>query len=488
MTAEPFYILDAIGFLFRSYYAITPMTNAQGASTHALYGFIRSIQKLIKEYNPHYLVAVFDGPNNSASREAIYSDYKSHREGMPEDLVTQLALALTFCKLYGIPFLQVSGVEADDTIGSITKWLEKTSHPVYICSSDKDLCQLVSDHVFVLNTHKNNLLLDKAKVEELFGVRPDQIVDLLAIMGDSSDNIPGIPGFGPKTATKLLQEFGSLHNLLDNIDRLDSAKKQETLRSNKELALISQKLATLNCEVAFPKDEEFFKKTPPHQEELIAFYKEMGFSSLLKELEPPKPSDSPPEDYHCIDSQEKLDDLVKTLSCAKEIALDTETTHLHPLLAELVGIGFSIKPGTAYYVPTNHALPLSHILQTLRPLLENPSISFIGHNLKYDVHVLQNHGIVVKNIGFDTMLASYLLNSQSHQHGLDHLCLTLLDKTKIPIKDLIGQGKQQRSMKEVPFDLITHYCCEDVDYTLRLKHLFAQELQKRHLIPIFTTI
>lgn len=489
---ESFYIIDALGFLFRSYYAITPMTNAKGDSTHALYGFIRSIQKLIKEFHPHYLIAVFDGPGNSDSRKKIYSDYKSHREAMPADLAAQLALALKFCDLYGIPFLQIPGIEADDTIGTITKWLETSHHNVYICSSDKDLCQLVSDHVFILNTHKNNLILDKQKVKEIFDVRPDQIVDLLAMMGDSADNIPGIPGFGPKTATKLLHEYGSLKELLDKVDTLENKKKQETIKTHREIALLSQQLASLNFNVPIPQDKQFFAVKSPKEEELIAFYKEMGFNALLKDLKPSTaqaPSlPSTPENYHCVDTKEKLESLMKTLSSAQEIAIDTETTSLHPMQAELVGIGFCITPAEAYYIPTNSTLSLQEILQAIKPLLENSNISFIGHNIKYDCHVLKNYDIEIQTIGFDTMLASYLLNSQSHKHGLDHLTLTLFEKTKIPIEDLIGQGKQTRSMNDVPLELITKYCCEDVDYTLRLKHLFAPKLIEQNLLSVFKTI
>ncbi|MEI8301423.1 MAG: DNA polymerase I, partial [Chlamydiota bacterium] len=488
----PFYIIDALGFLFRSYYAITPMTNAKGDSTHALYGFIRSIQKLIKDFNPDYLIAVFDGPGNSDSRKKIYADYKSNREAMPADLAAQLALALKFCDLYGIPVLQIPGIEADDTIGTITKWLENSNHTVYICSSDKDLCQLVSDHVFILNTHKNNLILDKQKVKEIFDVRPDQIVDLLAMMGDSSDNIPGIPSFGPKTAAKLLHEYGSLKELLAKVDTLENKKRQETIKTHQEIALLSQQLATLNFNIPIPQDKQFFAKKPFKQDDLICFYKEMGFNTLLKELQPVMPQapsqDSKPENYLCIDTKEKLESLVKTLSLAKEIAIDTETTNIHPMQAELVGIGLCIKPAEAYYIPTNSNLNIKEILQALKPLLANPAISFIGHNIKYDCHVLKNYDIEIATIGFDTMLASYLLNSQSHKHGLDHLALTLFEKTKIPIEDLIGQGKNIRSMTDVPLELITKYCCEDVDYTLRLKQLFAPQLIQQNLLSIFETI
>lgn len=489
---EKFYLIDAVGFLFRSYYAITPMTNLQGASTHALYGFIRSIQKLIKDFSPTHLVAIFDGPDNSDSRTKIYADYKSNRKSMPQDLLPQIALSLEFCKLYGIPFLQIPGIEADDTIGTVTKWLEAAHHTTYICSSDKDLCQLVSDHTFVLNTHKDNLIIDKHKVKELFDVRPDQIVDLLAIMGDTSDNIPGIAGFGPKTAAKLLQEYNSLKNLLKNVDLLKNKNQQQKIKDHQEIALMSYQLASLDFNVPIIKEEDFFKLKPIDTENLANFYKEMHFLSLLKDLASGKETGvkiaAKDVYYELIDTEASLLKLITTLSSAHEIAIDTETTNIHPMKAELVGIGFSIQSGHAYYIPTNSHLTLDYILQNLKPLLENPDIGFIGHNIKYDLHVLKNYNIEIKNIYFDTMLASYLLNSQSHRHGLDRLCLELLGKVKIPIEDLIGQGKQQLSMKDVSLDLIKNYCCEDVDYTFRLKELFAPQLENQDLSKVFTKI
>lgn len=489
---EKFYLIDAVGFIFRSYYAITPMTNLKGASTHALYGFIRSVQKLIKDFSPTHIVAVFDGPDNSDSRTKIYAEYKSNRKSMPQDLLPQIALAIEFCKLYGIPYLQIPGIEADDTIGTLAKQLEAKHHTTYICSSDKDLCQLVSDHTFVLNTHKDNLIIDKHKVKELFDVRPDQIVDLLAIMGDTSDNIPGIAGFGPKTAAKLLQEYDSLNNLIDNLDSLKNKNQQQKIKEHKDIALISHQLASLDFNVPVPKEEDSFKLMPIDIENLAAFYKEMHFLSLLKDLNHGKEdiSKTTSEELHyeLIDTKESFLNLINTLSNSSEIAIDTETTDLHPMKAELVGIGFCIKSGHAYYIPTNSQLPLNYILDHLKPLLENPNIRFIGHNIKYDLHVLKNYEIEIKNIYFDTMLASYLLNSQSYRHGLDRLCLELFGKVKIPIEDLIGQGKQQLSMKDVSLDLIKNYCCEDVDYTFRLKELFAPQLEEQNLSKVFTKI
>lgn len=500
---KKFYVLDAVGYLFRSYYAIRPMTNKEGASTHALYGFIRCIQKLLKDFSPEYLIAVFDGENNKKSRTDIYTEYKSHREGMPQDLATQLKLALKFCDLFGLPYLQIPFVEADDTMGTIAKWAEKQGAITYLCSSDKDLCQLVTDHTFVLNTFKDNLVIDKHKVEEMFEVRPDQIIDYLAIMGDTSDNIPGIPGFGPKTAVKLLQEFHTLENLLENVEQVGNKKKQELIKEKKDLALISKKLATIKLDIPIPEEESFFKLRSPDIAKLAEFYKEMNFTSLLKDLQPqeyeqgsfdlgienPKhPTENKDCIYHLVDSVKDLEDLCHLLKKSKEICLDTETTELHPMKASLVGIGICLEPGVAYYIPANASLPLPFILEKLKPILEDPSKHFFGHNFKYDYHVLRNYNIDIATISFDTMLASYLLNSDSNRHGLDHLSLEIFQKTKVSFKELVGTGVKQISMLDVPVQDVKNYCCEDVDYTFRLKILFEKQLKEKSLTSVLETI
>ncbi|MBS0605040.1 MAG: DNA polymerase I [Verrucomicrobia bacterium] len=490
---DKIFIVDAVNFLFRSYYAIGPMTNAKGESTNALFGFIRSIYKLINDFSPDYFVAVFDGPDNKKSRTEIYSEYKSHREGMPDDLVPQLGKALEFCEIAGIPYLSIPGIEADDTIGSIAKWMEKKGVKVYICSSDKDLCQLVTDHVFVISPHKDNLLIDRKKVKEIYDVHPEQIVDYLAMMGDASDNIPGLEGFGPKTASALLNEFGTLENILDHPEKL-SGKKKETVMNGREVALMSKKLATIHTNIDFPHDEKFFHLKTPDLETIKSFYQEMRFLSLLKELgtDESAPAKSKEEEikqhYHLIDDEEELKQLVERLMMEKEICVDTETTNVRPMLASLVGVGLATHPGKAWYIPLNGKVGRKKVLSLLKPLLENPAIGFIGHNIKYDLHVLLNEGISLKNICFDTILASYLISPQTQRHNLDELSLEKFSKVKIPIEDLIGKGKKQITMDAVPLDKIATYCCEDVDYTLRLKKLFEKQLEKLDLTPLFEQI
>jgi DNA polymerase-1 len=484
------YIVDAVNFLFRSYYGIGPMTNLKGESTSALFGFVRSIYKLISDFSPDYIIAVFDGPDNKKKRTAIYEHYKSHRAGMPEDLFPQLEKAHYWCEIAGIPFLSVPGVEADDTMGSIALWAEKQNIEVFLCSSDKDLCQLVDDKIFLLQPHKENLLVDRKKVEELYGITPEQMVDYLAIVGDASDNIPGLEGFGPKTASALLQQFGTLDAILENPDKIPGAKKQDTVRQGKEIALLSRRLATIDKDVDFPKQETFFHLKHHNIDLLKAFYHEMHFLSLLKELDTPSPQTKHAKDdktdYYLVNDSASLDKLMETLAGEKEICIDVETTHIRPMLAQLVGVGFALKPGESWYVPLNGEIKREEVLEKIGHLL--PTSSFYGHNIKYDLHVLLNENLPEPRISFDTILASYLLTPQNQRHNLDQLTMERFHKVKIPIEELIGKGKKQISMSEVPIEQVCVYCCQDTDYTVRLKELFEKELSDEDLLTILKDI
>lgn len=461
------------------------MTNLQGESTHALYGFIRSVYKLMKDFSPDYVICVFDGPDNKKSRTKIYSEYKSHRTSMPLDLVEQLQRALYFCEIAGIPFLSIEGIEADDTMGSIAKWAEKEGSEVFICSSDKDLCQLVSDKIHIIHLHKNNLLIDEQKVKDQYGIEPSKIVDFLAITGDTSDNIPGLEGFGPKTASLLLNQYGSLEEILANTNKI-KGKKGKILTQQEEIALMSKQLATIDIHIDIPTQPSFFQLKNPDISKIKQFFQEMHFLSLLKEL--PLNTKTPQKNYSLVNDAESLERLLKKLEQETKIYIDTETTHLHPILAQLVGIGFAIQAGHAWYIPLNGFLSKEMVIKKIKPLLEKKEISFIGHNIKYDLHVLKNETISLQSIYFDTMLASYLLHPNTQRHNLDELSLQRLGREKIPIENLIGKGKKQTSMLDVPLDLIKDYCCEDVDCTLQLKEQLEPELREQGLFTLFTEI
>jgi len=487
------YLIDASGWIYRSYFAIRNMTNSQGESTNALFGFIRSVMKLIKDFNPQYVASVFDGPRNAIKREALYAQYKAHRTAMPQDLRYQIDWAHKFCDLMGIPQLNIPEAEADDVMGSVAKFAADQGISVFLCTSDKDFCQLVNDKILMLNTHKDNLVINAQEVEKIYGVPPRQMIDYLAIIGDSSDNIPGLPGFGPKTAAELLKNFGSLDYILEHPKEVPGLKKQEVISKEKDLALLSRQLVTIDLHVDIPKENQFYQLRDPDRQHLKEFYKQMNFNSLIKELEMlPHPVDGQTaaasisdEEYILVDDEESFQNLISHLSQQTEICFDTETTQLQPLKAELVGIGFGTEPKKAWYIPVNGNLGLQKVLDGVRPLFENPKIGFYGHNVKYDCHVIVNYGIKIHTICFDTIIASYLLNSHQRQHSLDFLSLEYFGKVKIATSSLIGKGQKQITMREVPIDKVCGYCCEDVDYTCRLKQLLEKQLHERKLDKLF---
>ena len=456
------------------------MQNPKGEPTHALFGFIRSVLKLFKDFKPEHIVAIYDGPDNKKQRQELYEHYKANRTREYADLPEQIERAREFCTFMGIAQIEVPGVEADDSMGSIATWASQEGFEVYLCTSDKDLCQLVNDRVFVLNPWKENLIIDAAQVEEIYGVPPSQIVDLLAIMGDSSDNIPGLSGFGPKTAVPLLKEFGTLENILASPEKVKGAKKQETLRAEAETALLSKRLATIYTDVDFFKDPRFFATGKPEVASLKAFYLDMGFSSLARELDALFRVEEKTI-YSLVDTPLGLHELVHKLKQASEIAWDVQAKNARPAAAGLVGLAFSIEEGEAYYVPLNGELGANTVLHTLKTLFEDSSLNFICHNAKYALHVLANMGIETPKVVFDTILASYLLNSSSRRYSLDHLALQYFGKVKTPLKGLTGTGKKEISLDQVPIAEMCHFSGQNADYTLRLKRVLSPEIAKRGL-------
>jgi len=484
--SSPLFIVDASGYLYRSYHAIGNMTNQKGESTNALFGFIRSLLKLKKDFSPEHLVAVFDGPDNTKKRKALYPEYKANRSKMPEDLRYQIQSAQKFCRLAGIPYLNIPEVEADDTMASVALWGKEQYPAIYLCTGDKDMAQMVDETVKLLNTFKENLVLGPKEVEETYGVPPDKIVDLLAITGDSSDNIPGLPGFGPKTAVSLIGSFGSLEEVLAHPEQVPGKKKQETVRQEGEKALISKKLVTVDSSIPVPEEHNHFTLTPPSDRtELKRFFLEMDFKSMLKELHLSEPEEEEKGSYTLVDDEESFEKLLQKLAKEKEICFDTETTHYLPHKAELVGIGFGVREKEAWYVPLNGKLGREKVLKGVGPLFESGTSSFYGHNVKYDLQVMARCGIAVKELCFDTLIASYLLNSHHQRHSLDALSLELFGKVKIATSDLIGKGKKAITMMEAPIEKVAEYCAEDVDYTVRLKERFEKALKERGMEKLF---
>lgn len=488
--ANKIYLLDVSGFIYRSYYALPPMKNQAGLATQALFGFIRQCLKLIKDFNPEYMVAVFDGPNNKQSRLEMFEGYKSGRSKAPEDLPHQIEYAKTFCQLIGIPIVELEGVEADDAIGSIAKCLARNNFEVIICSSDKDMCQLVSKQIYILQVHKDNFIIDEEKVLQIYGITPSQIVDYLALIGDASDNIPGVAGIGPKSAASLLQEYGTLESLYENVLKI-KGKKQALLLAEQETAFLSKRLATIITDLPVPDNCAFYTFKQNHSKQLLEFYKEHHFGSLQKEvlIQEEKPVDSNKQTtYHLVDDESSLENLFNQLKNQKEIAFDVETTSLDVMEARLVGIGFCFTQNVAYYVPTNGQLGFDKVQTFLQKLFAQKQILFYGHNVKYDIHVLDNAGVKIDKVGFDTMIASYLLYAQSRNHSLEALSLHYLGRTKTPLKDVLGSSKNEWLVQEAPLEIMCNYCGLDVDLTYQIKQKLEEELKERHLLDLLNDL
>ncbi|MCH9634797.1 MAG: DNA polymerase I [Chlamydiae bacterium] len=486
------FILDSFGYLFRSYYAIRNLSRKTGESTNALYGFVRAILKIIKDFEPTHLVAVFDGPNNTKARSAIFPEYKSNRLHPPEDLPHQFEWAYQFCELANIPRIRVDETEADDAMATIALWAASQGSEAYICTSDKDLFQLVSDRIFILNTHKNNLIYDSQGVKDHFGVWPTQILDYLSIVGDASDNIPGVKSFGPKTAQSLLEKATSLDELIKAPEKYLNDKKREVFVSQLDQLAISRKLITLFTDVETPTTPDFYELKKPEAESLMLFYEDMNFNTLLREHREQgfknQKGTSEKIETTIVQDLSVLSSLVEELSKQKEICIDTETTGLDRLQDKIIGIGIGYQIDRIWYIPLNGRLDAQDVIKMLKPLLENPNIGFYGHHLKYDLHLLSNHGVKVSNISGDTMIMSYLLSPHLRQHSLDHLSLEHFNHQKISIKEILGKGKEQKNMNDIPIDQVAPYCGEDIWMTIRLKELFKKELSSSKLTPLYQDI
>ena len=493
MTNSPrksLYILDASGYIYRSYFAIRNMTNARGESTNALFGFIRSLLKLFKDFQPHHLVAVFDGPRNIHRRSKIYQNYKAHRAETPPDLIYQIRWAQQVCALMNVPFLTIPEVEADDTIGTIAAWGAAHWDQVYICSSDKDLCQLVNRKISILNTFKENQILGPAEVEENYGVPPQQMIDFLAMTGDSSDNVPGIPGIGPKTAAAWLKQYGSLDYILEHPQELPPKKSEVVIQHSQQIKL-SQELVTLHLDVEIPKEMGFFELKLPDSPALKEFYASMNFHSLIRELEGGTQKAAAPTSLTVSIPQTLIEDtdafhtLMKLLKQQTHLCVQVKGSSERPLQAEWVGTAFCIPSTGAWYLPMNGLIERSLIEKELKDLFEKSKIKFFGHNIKYDIQLLASQGIFLKQIEFDTMLASYLLNSHQRQHSLEHLVLDLFG-TVLPNIDLVlGKGKQTRPMAAIPASELAPYFCADVEAISRVRETLEQQLQQRKLTHLF---
>ncbi len=472
------YLIDGSSYIFRAYYGIRQfLSTSKGFPTNALYGFINMLQKVVKDEKPDYLVVTFDSKEKTFRHE-MYADYKANREAPPEDLAKQFPYFEPLVQAFNIHSVRVPGYEADDIMGTLAKKGAEEGLQVVIVSGDKDMMQLIGPDIRMLDTMKNKWF-DIEGVEEKFGVPPDQVIEVMGLMGDSSDHIPGVKGVGPKTATELIRKFGSIEELYERIDDVDKQKLREKLVQDKEMALLSRQLVTINTSMELEFNLEDLKLKPSNNTELKKLFSEFEFSSLLGELEdnsdPVVSSPAIASKYETLLTKADFERWLKQLKKSKIFALDLETTSLHPVRARMVGISFSCEEGAACYIPLAHRylgvpdqLALDWVIKKLKPLLEDPKIKKVGQNIKYDLIVLKNEGINLQGIVFDTMLASYILNPSGRRHNMDALAQDYLDHTTIKYKDVVGTASKEIGFDEVDVELATQYAAEDADITWRL--------------------
>ena len=508
------FLIDASALAYRSYFAFirNPLINSKGQNTGAVFGFTSAILRLIERENPDHVAIVQDSPEPTFRHEK-FPEYKATREKMPDEMAAQLPLIDEVTAALRLPVLRCPGYEADDVIGTVARRAEAQGWDCFIVSGDKDFMQLVDEHVKLYDPSKRGgepEIIDAAGVVEKFGVPPEKVVDVLGLMGDASDNIPGVEGIGPKTAAELIQTYGSLEAALDHAPDVKAKRAREGLLRDREKALLSKELVTIDTDAPIELDPDTLHRSEPDGAKLLKLFEELEFPSLLDKIRVGGSAGAGA--YHTVSDPKAFEELLARLRRAKEFVLDLETTSIWPMDAEIVGIAFAVREGEAFYVPADEGSrlegrgssqpppsrelfsdstlatrpsTLGDVLARLRPILEDPLIAKGGQNIKYDLIVLANHGIEAQGIAFDTMVESYLLDPSQRQHNLDLLALRHLNIRKTPTSDLIGKGKAQITMREVPVAKVAAYACEDADVALRLHHLFLPRLEELDLERLY---
>lgn len=473
MSNQPqrLFLIDGSSYIYRAYYAIRHLSNSQGMATNAIYGFTNMLLKVMREQQPDQLAVIFDSKGPTFRKE-IYPEYKANRSAMPEDLVPQIPYIKRVVEAFNLPGIEKPGYEADDIIATLAGKFAAKGMDVTVVTGDKDMMQIVNDRVCLLDTMKDKVF-GPAEVAERFG-GADKVIEVQALAGDSSDNVPGVPGIGEKTAKALIDEFGDIETLLSSLDQL-KGKRRENLENFADQARLSKRLVTLVDDLDLDIDDNAFILAEPNREALTELFKECEFPRLLQEFSGGSQASASGDGYRSVLNEADLAEMVAALEKSERFAFDTETTGLDPLRVDLVGLSFAVTPGEAWYVPVGHRylgvpeqLPLDKVLAAINPLLNSADHLKIGQNLKYDILVLSRVGVEVSEPLFDTMLASYLANSAAKSHGMDGLAADLLDYRTISYSEVAGSGKKRICFDEVEVEKATVYAAEDADITLRL--------------------
>ncbi len=520
---EKLFLLDAYALIYRAYYALirTPRINSKGLNTSAILGFVNTLEYVLNNENPTHIGIAFD-PSGKTFRHEMYEPYKAQRESTPEDIKLSVPIIKKIIEAYNIPILEVAGFEADDVIGTLSHQADEKGIQTFMLTPDKDYGQLVTENVKMFRPkHTGGYeIMGIEEVKKKFGIEnTDQVIDFLGLMGDASDNIPGCPGVGEKTAQKIISEFGSIENLLNSTEQLKGALKKK-VEENKELISLSRVLATIRKDVPITLDMENLKIAKPNEEELRKLFEELEFSKLLNKVLGVKPkaiekgpiqgdlfggftTDVQEEKveskqttlsdiehkYILVDNQEIEDNLLRIILSQKEVCFDTETTGTDPMNADIVGMSFSFAENEAYYVPLSKNRDEAQTkLNKFKPFFENEEIDKVGQNMKYDMLVLMNYGIKVKGKMFDTMVAHYVIQPEL-RHNMDYMASTLLNYTTIHIEEIIGaKGKNQKNMRDLSPNDVYEYACEDADVTLKLKNILADKLKEKECEELFYNI
>lgn len=491
-TAKPaLYLIDGSSYIYRAFFALPPLANSKGFPTNAIYGFTNMLLKVLREHNPELVAVAFDAPGPTFRHEA-FAGYKANRPVMPEDLCAQIPYIKEITKALGIPVLEKEGYEADDLIGTLVKKWEDGQ--IIIISGDKDLMQLISPQTIMYDPMKNKKYAIK-EVEEYFGVPPEKVTDLLGLCGDASDNIPGIPGIGKKTAAELLRRFGSIEELLHNLEKVENPKLRANLKSYSAQAFLSKELATINLAAPINCQIQDLKKEPPDLPKLQHIFREMEFAKLLKEFSLGPEIKKRAGNYFLITEEEKLKELVEKLRRVGSFSLRVYGNINKPQRAEIIGLSFSYQAGEAFYIPIGHAYPgapaqLSRlaVLNILQPILEDGRLKKFGHNLKEDFILLAQVGIGLKGIAGDLMIASYLLNPSKHRHSLEELAREYLDQNIKGIEEICGSGAKAVSFDQVEIREAQDFACTYVDIIMALANLLLERIKEEGLATLFEQI
>ncbi|MDZ7580421.1 MAG: DNA polymerase I [Deltaproteobacteria bacterium] len=482
------YLIDGSAYIHRAYHAIRGLSNAEGLPTNAVFGFTRMLLKLIQDRSPVYAAMFFDA-RGPTFRHDMYKDYKANRPPMPADLAIQIPFIKEVSRGFNLPVIEQPGYEADDLIGTHARLAAAAGYAVVMVTGDKDFVQLVTDDASIWDPAKDEVI-DTATVRRKFDVTPAQMVDVMGLCGDTSDNIPGVPGIGPKTALELIKTYGSMEALYDNIAQL-TGKKKENLIRYREQAFLSRDLARIDVRAPVSFEPERFRLAGPDGDALARLFQKLEFNQLQQSFARTRQPHR--KDYRAVLDRPALLELVKAVQEAGTAAIDTETTSPDPLQAELVGLSLAMRNDQAFYIPCGHTcrsaaaqLDRKEVLQTLKPLLENPDIRKIGQNIKYDWLVLGGYGIALEGVFFDTMLASYLINPSKRAHNLDQIALDFLDHKTTTFAEVLGKG--MTSFAEVSLAKAVPYACEDADITFMAKAVLEGELAEIGLTELFHTV